>query len=127
MPTAPFSVTTKKPMNYRKQILEVLFEAGHEGLSVHKIAIHVHNTSNTLFKPTSFDEVRRDVQLWLLRNSQSKTSPVTHCERRGYYRINMKSLETRQTLLNFDKQDISSNDIQPTDDNANQQPSLFDI
>lgn len=88
-------------MNYEKEILKVLFEAGSEGLSVHKIAIHVHNAHNTLFSTTSFEAVRHDVQLWLLRNSRFKDSPVTHCEKRGMYRLNMISPKAIQMILEF--------------------------
>ena len=49
-------------MNYGNEIIAVLYEAGNDGLSVHKIALHIHNTHNTLFSPTAFAEVRLKVQ-----------------------------------------------------------------
>ena len=59
-------------MNYGDEIIAVLYEAGNDGLSVHKIAIHIHNAHNTLFSPIAFAEVRLKVQTWLLRNSLAK-------------------------------------------------------
>lgn len=114
------------PMNYGKEIIEVLYEAGGEGLSVHKVAIHVHNAHNTLFSPIEFEEVRRDVQMWLLRNSRSSNSPVVHGGRRGVYRINMESWAARQMILEFcDKGQDETVDSQ--EDASSQQLFLFDI
>lgn len=89
-------------MNYQKEILAVLYEAGSDGLSVHKIAIHVHNLHNTLFSPVAFEEVRRKVQTWLLRNSKSSDSLVIRLDKRGKYKLNMKSARARQLILEFD-------------------------
>ena len=114
-------------MNYAKEILTVLLEAGPEGLSVHKIAIHVHNAHNTLFSPVAFDEVRHNVQMWLLKNSRHKTSPVAHCEKRGMYRINLMSKETRQMLLAFGDNDMPIDCTAEKDKEPSQiQPKLFD-
>ena len=97
-------------MDYEKEILGVLYEAGGDGLSVHKIAIHVHNAHNTLFSPIAFEEVRHNVQKWLLNNSRNGSSPVTHCGKRGIYRLNLNSRKTRQTLLEFGDSDTSGAD-----------------
>lgn len=113
-------------MNYEKEILEVLYEAGNNGLSVHKIAIHVHNAHNSLFSPMAFEDVRQDVQAWLLRNSRHKESPVRHCQKRGMYRINLMSPIIRQQILEFDKSlgtAISGNDKR---DRQEPPASLFD-
>lgn len=78
-------------MDYTKEILSVLYEAGIGGLSVKKISMHVHHSCNSLFAPVSYDDVRRNVQTWLLRNSKDSSSPVVHCAQRGHYAINLKS------------------------------------
>lgn len=128
MPTAPFSFThrPKHQMNYEKEILEVLYEAGPDGLSVHKIAIHVHNAHSTLFSPIAFDDVRLHVQAWLLRNSRFSDSPVKRCGKRGIYQLNLLSKKTRQMLLEFtDADSISSKAATAHDSHV--QPSLFDL
>ena len=113
-------------MNYEKEILEVLYEAGADGLSVHKIAIHVHNAHNTLFSPIAFDEVRQHVQAWLLRNSRFSDSPVKRCGKRGVYQLNLLSRKTRQMLLEFS--DSANNATRAdTDGSKEPQPSLFDL
>ena len=88
-------------MNYQNEILAVLYEAGSDGLSVHKIAIHVHNSHNTLFSPIAFEVVRRNVQSWLLRNSKSSDPLVVRLDKRGRYKINMKSAKARQLIFEF--------------------------
>lgn len=113
-------------MNYEKEILEVLYEAGTDGLSVHKIAIHVHNAHNTLFAPVAFDEVRLHVQAWLLRNSRFSDSPVKRCGKRGMYQLNLLSKKTRQMLLEFHDSDYIDSKADPTHC-QHAQPSLFDL
>ena len=88
-------------MNYGQQILSILCEAGESGLTVHKIAMHVHGACNTLFAPICPDDVHRDVQAWLLRNSRTSDAPVCRCAKRGVYRINPGSSVVRQLMLDF--------------------------
>ena len=114
-------------MNYEKEILEVLYEAGTDGLSVHKIAIHVHNAHNTLFSPVAFDEVRQHVQAWLLRNSRSSDSPVRRCGKRGVYQLNLLSVKTRQMLLEFSDSADTATHSNGADNAKQAQPSLFDL
>lgn len=89
-------------VDYEKEILRILCEAGVEGLSVYKISVHVHNSCNSLFAPVDFAKVHGDVQTWLLRALRNPNQPVCRCERRGYYRLNMSSSKVRQLFLNFD-------------------------
>ena len=58
-------------MQYDKEILRVLAEAGDEGLSVQNISRHVFNACNSFFNPIDQDEVRRYVQSYLLKNSKT--------------------------------------------------------
>ena len=44
-------------MNYDREILRVLVEAGSEGLSVQKISRHVHYACNSFFNVIDFDEI----------------------------------------------------------------------
>ena len=61
---------------YNNEILKVLAEAGNDGLSVKKIARHVHNAHNTLFSNVSFDEVYAYVGQYLKRNSKCADSII---------------------------------------------------
>ena len=87
-------------MYYERHILQILTEAGTEGLSVAKISRHVFNASNTFFNTVEFEEVHRWVAAYLLRNSKSSDSLIEKTER-GIYRLNPKSSETRQLMLQF--------------------------
>lgn len=114
-------------MKYEKEILETLYEAGNDGLSVHKIAIHVRNQRNTLFSPIDFDNVRIDVQRWLLANSRHSTAPVEHCEKRGLYRLNPKSNETQKLMLQFGENNDKNEDTYKDNQKNNTQILLFDF
>lgn len=88
-------------MNYDREILYVLSEAGVKGLSVRKIARHVFNKCNNFFDNVSFDEVHHYVASYLARNSRQKTPVVEKTEVRGVYRLSMSSGDSRQLLFNF--------------------------
>lgn len=123
MSTVPFFVSIQ--MNYGKEILDVLYEAGADGLSVHKISIHVHNSRNSLFDNVPFENVNRDVKAWLLRNSRFSDSLVCHCGKRGYYRLNLSSSKTRHLLLDFRDDFPDDDSAEKSSDNACQL-SLFE-
>lgn len=95
-------------MNYDREILLILNEAGDNGLSIQKIARHVFNYHNNLFESVSLDEVRRYVAAYLNRNSKSADSPVERAEVRGVYRINRLST-SRQLYFDF-KEDADGQD-----------------
>ncbi len=88
-------------MKYEREILAILTEAGNNGLSVGKIARHVFNANNSIFEPITFDEVREVVGRYLRLQACRKDGVVEKGEKRGVYRINMHSNDTRQLLLRF--------------------------
>ena len=79
----------------------VLKEAGDRGLSVQKIARHVFNASNSFFETIEFEEIRRYVQNYLLKNSKSSDSLFEKVGPKGIYRINPNSAEMQQLMLLF--------------------------
>ena len=96
-------------MNYDKEILRFLCLAGHSGLSVRKIALHVHGACSTFFEPLKVEDVHRDVAAWLQRNSKGANPLVCRVGKRGMYAINYSSAKARQLLFDFeisDKEDI---------------------
>lgn len=97
-------------MDYEKEILRVLYEAGDMGLTVQKIAVHVHNSCNTLFCTQTFADIHRDVQKWLLKNSANPNSPVCHCDRRGAYRLDINSAKFLQLPFDFDSPTCNTQD-----------------
>lgn len=108
-------------MDYEKEILRVLYEAGEAGLTVQKIAVHVHNSCNTLFCAQTFADIHSEVQKWLWRNAQKQDSPVAHCDRRGAYRLDMKSSKAVQLFLEFGSpSDSTEDDNDSTEDHAKQ-------
>lgn len=89
-------------MTYDSQILEVLMEAGEDGVSVQVLSRHVYNMNCTLFSSPEIGDVHRYVRQYLLRNSKSAQSLVESTGRRGYYRLNTQNnADARQLMLDF--------------------------
>lgn len=103
-------------MNYDREILFVLNEAGEKGLSVKKIARHVFNSCNGFFDSVSFDEVHHYVASYLRRNSKQGDAVVERTEVRGVYRLCMSSGDSRQLLFDFrdddDKKEVEDVDTE---------------
>ena len=88
-------------MEYEREILRVLIEAGSEGLSVQKISRHVFNACNSFFNPVAFDTIHAYVSNYLTLQSKKPTSLIEKTARRGVYRLNMQLPETQQLRLQF--------------------------
>ena len=104
---------------YNNEILKVLAEAGNEGLSVKKIARHVHNAHNTLFSNVSFDEVYAYVGQYLKRNSKCVDSIIGRSDFPGVIGFNLPIKNYKQIMLQLknkpakDKSRISLKKITP--------------
>ena len=90
-------------VNYDREILRVLVEAGSEGLPVRKISRHVHHACNSFFDEIDFDELHHYVSQFLLRNSKNPESLIEKTDR-GVYHLNMKNTQTQQLMLEFKEQ-----------------------
>lgn len=112
-------------MNYDQEILRVLCEAGSDGLSVHKISVHVHNACNSLFSPVEFAEVYRYVVSFLARNSRDSFSLVSRMQIRGRYRLNPNSARWSQLMLRFTDDEMLSDKETIESDSADGSLSLF--
>ena len=87
---------------YEQQILQILSEVGERGISVQTLAKHVYNQNCTFFFQPDLQDIHRQVQQYLLRNSKSPQSLIESTGRRGYYRLNTQnSADARQLMLNF--------------------------
>lgn len=93
-------------MNYDREILFVLNEAGMKGLSIQKIARHVFNNCNGFFNTVSFEEIRLYVASYLNRNSKLPDSQIERTDVRGVYRINLSSGVSRQLQFDFKDDDV---------------------
>lgn len=97
-------------MNYDREILFVLNEAGMKGLSVQKIARHVFNSCNGFFNAVSLEEVHRYVASYLNRSSKLPDSVIERTDVRGVYRINLSSGMSRQLQFDFKDDDACEKD-----------------
>lgn len=85
-----------------RYILKVLAEAGDLGISVKNLSTHVFNMSSTLFEKPDMNEVRRQVRLFLMRNTKGHYPLIEHTGRWGHYRLNAtQSEKAKQLMLDF--------------------------
>ena len=89
-------------MNYDNHILQILSEAGGDGISVRSLVKHVYNLNSTLFSQPDLQEISSYVRRYLKKNSKSAQSFIVHTGRRGYYRLNTQNnADARQLMLEF--------------------------
>lgn len=90
-------------MDYSKDILDILLKAP-EGLSIRKIVRHVYNAHNNLFETVDIEDVKRFVTQYLNSRSKTSSSPIERTGERGVYRLNEKSKESMELMLQFKEQ-----------------------
>ena len=110
-------------MEYEREILRILIDAGSEGLSVHKISRHVFNACNSFFNPISLDTIHAYVSNYLLTQSKKPASLIEKTQQRGVYRLNMQLPESQQLRLQF--LDEAEEEVRPT--NEDMSLPLFDF
>lgn len=89
-------------MEYEQYITKILYEAGNDGLTLKKLAMHVYNLRNGLFEKISYADVYKDTAKYIKRNSKSNTGIIEKAEKWGHYRIKKKKINYVQLLLNFE-------------------------
>ncbi|MBQ9667782.1 MAG: hypothetical protein IJV45_03410 [Prevotella sp.] len=100
---------------YEQQILKILTDVGERGISVGALAKHVCNMESSLFAPLDLQDVRLQVQQYLLRNSKSPQSLIESTGKRGCYRLNTNnSPAARQLMLDFREEDGQEAEPQPS-------------
>ena len=88
-------------MNYDKQILMLLTEAGLDGLCVTQISKKIYNENCSFFEKVNFDDVHKYVLSFLHKNMYSRNSFIESTGKRGFYRINTQSYDSDQLMFNF--------------------------
>ncbi len=88
-------------MNYEREIIRVLSEAGNRGLKTEFISRYVYNACNSTFVQEDYEEVQGYVRQFLRCVSTRKSNVFIKRIERGRYRLNRRTPETRQYLLQF--------------------------
>lgn len=83
---------------------------GSRGISLSNLTKSVYNLSHTFFFTPEYDDVYRQVQQYVYRNSKTPSSLIERMETRGRYRINKASKEAEQLFLTF-QSDINSESL----------------
>lgn len=111
---------------YEQQILKILSEVGERGISVGVLSKHIYNMNTSLFCTLDPQEVRLQVQQYLLRNSKSPQSLIEATGKRGYYRLNTSnSPDARQLMLDFRDEEVQESE-QPIVPTVDLSLNLFD-
>lgn len=109
----------------KEEILKILAEAGHGGLRVRKIILHVYNSQNSLFEKADLDEVKKCVLTFLQQNSRNQHDILDH-PAWGVYRLNPKSKQAKAIKMSFqNNKDIVSVSDQPKP-KSSMELTLFD-
>lgn len=87
-------------MNIGENVLQILQEAGPQGLHVGKISLHVFNGMNSLFEERDFEEVHHDVNMFLIKQAKKKR-PLVIRLRRGVYKINKRAMNDIELQFKF--------------------------
>lgn len=104
-------------------VIEILLEAGDEGLRLRKLIVHVYNKRNSLFHDISKEQVRNEVTAFIRANSKSKDDLITKT-RWGVYRINTNSLKFKNQRTLFSELPLEEKPTETKTVDAS--PSLFD-
>lgn len=110
-------------MHIEESVLQILKEAGPQGLHVAKISLHVFNGMNSLFEQMDFDEVHRRVNLFLIRQTKSKHPLVTRL-RKGVYKVNRRTLRQMQLSAKSEPADEGEYATTPYDNTKENNESL---
>lgn len=100
-------------MDYDREILHVLAEAGAKGLSLRKITTHVYNRVNGLFSTVSIGDVHRYVASYVIRTVRQKGSVIEHASGHGVYRISESCHDSSQLEFNFKSYSDESKEEEP--------------
>lgn len=84
-------------MKYDRLIIEILIEAGSDGLAVRKVSRHVFNAVNGLFDEADIEAVHKLVRAFLLRHSKG-ASPALDRPKHGTYALNRRTAEGRALI-----------------------------
>ena len=108
-------------MQYDKEILRVLAEAGNEGLSVQKVSRHVFNACNSLFNSLIQEDVHKYVQAYLLKSKSCNS--LIEKSKKGVYRLNENNQLSQQLILQF-HDEVETPKEKPAEDRS---LNLFDF
>jgi hypothetical protein len=87
---------------------------------------HVYNLNCTLLSQPDVQDVHRQVQQYLLKNSKSPQSLIESTGRRGYYRLNTQNnADARQLMLEF-QEEVLEEETESEKPQVDLSLSLFD-
>lgn len=88
-------------MKLEREILNVLVQAGNQGLKLEKIVRHVYNACNSMFNPLDYKTLYSYVSQYLNKSSKDPNSVVAKGKGYAIYHINYKNAVVEQLMLDF--------------------------
>lgn len=101
-------------MNYETDIVNILLEAGSNGLSPRKIAHHVYNLHNGLFETADYDTVYKAVAAFVNKNRKGRYALLEPAGKYGFYRLSHCQQAARQQMFDFDAADCYGEEQEKT-------------
>ncbi len=83
-------------MQYERDVLIILREAGSNGLPLKRIALHVYNIRNSIFEPLDRKKLYYAIAQWLRQESLHSEGAVKKMSQWGRYSLNKRSKKVRQ-------------------------------
>ena len=104
-----------------------MVEAGDEGLSLKKIAMHVYNSNNNLFENPDFNKIYSSLAQYLSKQSKMSDGMVKRISSKGVYAINKRWSGYLHTMIDFSFADsVNLTTDEPISTVRDQSLSLFD-
>lgn len=112
-------------MSYDSIIYQTLVEADGRDLSIHKIALHVCNASNSLFGSVDYEDVHAYVAQFLRRVVKNGMSGIVRGKKRGEYRLDLNTQQGQHLFLRFSEEEPEDQPTPQTNENDERHLSLF--
>jgi len=110
---------------YERQIIEILYRAGKDGMRVKEVARRLYNLNTTLFEPIDYPHLKAMVQSYLAYQSKRQGGVIVQASR-GFYAISQNYMP--QLTLEFsDEEAVESDENNNSCPEDSRQLSIFDI
>lgn len=88
----------------------------------------MYNAHNSLFESADLEDVKRFVTQYLISKSKSPSSPIERTSERGVYRLNERSSESRELMLQFKEEEeteVPENSVQSNDNSLDMFEGMY--
>jgi|GEM_PF-2070910 len=111
---------------YDRQVIEILYHAGKEGMQVKEVARRLYNLNSTLFEPIDYPHLKSSVQSYLISQSKREGGVIMQC---GWGRYCISPNYMPQLSLEFSTEEFVDPESNCPDSSEEdpRQLSIFDL